>query len=124
MGSFNKWIRGEKSLSTQEQADYALNKSISSSLSLNLKHLSKLFSGIRINNTHFSIKNGQEVALIYMEGLVDKTVINVNILRPLLFKEWNEDDFWKASVSIGNIKKFNSGQTLNNLFYTAKVFYL
>ena len=59
-----------------------------------------------------------------MEGLVDKTVINVNILRPLLFKEWNEDDFWKASVSSGNIKKFNSGQTLNNLFYTAKVFYL
>ncbi len=40
-----------------------------------------------------------------MEGLVDKTVINVNILRPLLFKEWNEDDFWEASVSIGNIKK-------------------
>ena len=30
-----------------------------------------------------------------MEGLVDKTVINVNILRPLLFKEWNEDDFGK-----------------------------
>ena len=40
-----------------------------------------------------------------MEGLVDKTVINVNVLRPLLFKEWNEDDFWEASVSIGNIKK-------------------
>ena len=59
-----------------------------------------------------------------MEGIVDKTVINVNILRPLLFKEWNEDDFWEASVSIGNIKRLSSGQTLNNLFYTAKVFYL
>ncbi len=106
MGSFNKWIRGEKSLSTQEQADYALNKSISSSLSLNLKHLSKLFSGIpELITRTFPLKNGQEAALIYMEGLVDKTVINVNILRPLLFKEWNEDDFWKASVSIGNIKK-------------------
>lgn len=46
MGSFNKWIRGEKSFSTQEQANHTLNKSISSSLSLNLKHLSKLFSGI------------------------------------------------------------------------------
>ena len=45
MGPFNKWIRGEKSFSGQEQADI-LNKSISSSLSLNLKHLSKLFSGI------------------------------------------------------------------------------
>ncbi|MGQ0516111.1 spore germination protein, partial [Bacillus sp. D-CC] len=46
MGSFNKWIRSEKPFSTQEQADHTLNKSISSSLSLNLKHLSKLFSGI------------------------------------------------------------------------------
>ena len=46
MGSFNKWIRGEKSFSTKEQANHTLNKSISSSLSLNLKHLSKLFSGI------------------------------------------------------------------------------
>ena len=28
-----------------------------------------------------------------MEGLVDKTVINVDILRPSYLKEWNEDDF-------------------------------
>ncbi|NRQ68920.1 spore germination protein [Bacillus cereus] len=106
MGSFNKWIRGEKSFSTKEQANHTLNKSISSSLSLNLKHLSKLFSGIpELITRTFPLKNGQEAALIYMEGLVDKTVINVNILRPLLFKEWNEDDFWEASVSIGNIKK-------------------
>ena len=125
MGSFNKWIRGEKSFSTQEQADHTLNKSISSSLSLNLKHLSKLFSGIpELITRTFPLQNGNEAALIYMEGLVDKTVINVNILRPLLFKEWNEDDFWEASVSIGNIKRLSSGQTLNNLFYTAKVFYL
>lgn len=46
MGPFNKWIRGENLFSGQEQADHILNKSISSSLSLNLKHLSKLFSGI------------------------------------------------------------------------------
>ncbi|MDR4156863.1 spore germination protein, partial [Bacillus cereus] len=44
-----------------------------------------------------------------MEGLVDKTVINVNILRPLIFKEWNEDDFWVTSVSIGNNKKVQQG---------------
>ncbi|MGR5867346.1 spore germination protein [Bacillus cereus] len=73
---------------------------------LNLKHLSKLFSGIpELITRTFPLKNGKEAALIYMEGLVDKTVINVDILRPLLFKEWNEDDFWESSVSIGNIKK-------------------
>lgn len=85
MGSFNKWIRGEKSFSNQEQADHTLNKSISSSLSLNLKHLSKLFSGIpELITRNFPLKNGQEAALIYMEGLVDKTVINVNILHSSL----------------------------------------
>ncbi|HDR4736417.1 TPA: spore germination protein GerSA [Bacillus cereus] len=106
MGPFNKWIRGEKSFSGQEQADHILNKSISSSLSLNLKHLSKLFNGIpELITRTFPLKNGKEAALIYMEGLVDKTVINVDILRPLLFKEWNEDDFWESSISIGNIKK-------------------
>ena len=86
MGSFNKWIRGEKSFSAQEQADHTLHKPISSSLPLNLKHLSKLFSGIpELITRTFPLKNGQEAALIYMEGLVDKTVINVDILRPLLF---------------------------------------
>lgn len=125
MGPFNKWIRGEKSFSAQEQADRILNKSISSSLSLNLKHLSKLFSGIRelITRT-FPLKNGKEAALIYMEGLVDKTVINIDILRPLLFKEWNEDNFRESSVTIGNVKKFSNGQILNSPFYMVKVFYL
>lgn len=106
MGSFRKWIRGEKSFSTHEQAETVLNKEISSSMPLNLKHLSKLFSGIpELITRTFPLKNGKEAALIYMEGLVDKTVINVDILRPLLFKEWNEDDFRESSVSIGNIKK-------------------
>lgn len=98
MGSFNKWIRGEKSFSGQEQADHILNKSISSSLSLNLKHLSKLFSGIpELITRIFPLKNGKEAALIYMEGLVDKTVINMNIdkdrkkLTSLITKQLNKD---------------------------------
>nr|WP_147808910.1 spore germination protein [Bacillus sp. SH7-1] len=114
MGPFNKWIRGEKSFSTQKQADYTLNKSISSSLSLNLKHLSKLFSGIpELITRTFPLKNGQEAALIYMEGLVDKTVINVNILRPLLFKEWNEDD-WPSVFSKANVKVAPTIKILEN----------
>ncbi|PEN45428.1 spore germination protein [Bacillus wiedmannii] len=106
MESFNKWIRGENSFSAQEQADHRLNKSISSSLPLNLKHLSKLFSGIpELITRTFPLKNGKVAAIIYMEGLVDKTVINIDILRPLLFKEWNEVDCWESSVTVGNIKK-------------------
>jgi len=46
MDSFHKWLRGEKSFSTQDQADDVLNSTVSSSISTNLEQLSKLFSGI------------------------------------------------------------------------------
>ncbi len=106
MDSFHKWLRGEKSFSTQDQADDVLNSTVSSSISTNLEQLSKLFSGIpELVIRNFPLKNGQEAALVYMEGLVDKTVINTDVLRPLLFQEWNEQEFWKSSVSIGKIKK-------------------
>ena len=66
MGSFNKWIRGEKSFSTKEQANHTLNKSISSSLSLNLKHLSKLFSGIpELITRTFPLKTDRKSTYIY-----------------------------------------------------------
>lgn len=106
MDSFHKGLRGKQSFSTQEQADNVLNSMISSSISINLSHLSKLFDGIpELITRTFPLKNGQGAALVYMEGLVDKTVINIDILRPLLFQEWNEQDFWKSSVSIGQINK-------------------
>lgn len=70
MGSFNKWIRGEKSFSTQEQADHTLNKSISSSLSLNLKHLSKLFSGIpELITRNFPLKTDRKLHLYIWKDL-------------------------------------------------------
>jgi spore germination protein len=106
MDSFHKWLRGEKSFSTQEQADIVINGSVSCSMSINLEQLSKLFSGIpELVIRSFPLKSGQRVTLVYMEGLVDKNVINTDVLRPLLFQEWNEKDFWESSISIGQIKK-------------------
>lgn len=70
MGPFNKWIRGEKSFSGQEQADHILNKSISSSLSLNLKHLSKLFSGIpELITRTFPLKTEKKLLLYIWKDL-------------------------------------------------------
>jgi hypothetical protein len=40
-----------------------------------------------------------------MEGLLDKTVINVDILRPLLFKDWKKvKDDWPSSFSKASVK--------------------
>ena len=58
-----------------------------------------------------------------MEGLVDKTVINVNILRPLLFKEWNEDDFGKP-LFLSEILKVQQWADIEQSLLHGKVFYL
>ncbi|MFD6441778.1 spore germination protein [Peribacillus sp. NPDC060186] len=106
MGIFNDWLKGKSGFSTQEQADELLNSTISSSNSTNLHHLSMLFSGIpELIIRKFPLKTGQEAALVYMDGLVDKATINKEILRPLLFYELNEKNFWESAVSIGQIKQ-------------------
>jgi spore germination protein len=121
MGFFHERRRGKKSFSTQEQADSILSSTITPSLSKNLHHLSMLFSGIpELITRTFPLKTGQEAALVYMEGLVDKTAINMDILRPLLFQEWNENDFWDSSVSIGQIKKVEKWSEIEHAILNGK----
>ena len=121
MGFFHDWLRDRKAFSTQEQADNVLNETISSSISINLHHLSILFSGIpELITRTFPLKTGQEAALVYMEGLVDKTAINMDILRPLLFQEWNEKDFWESSVSISQIKKVEKWSEIEQALLNGK----
>lgn len=118
---FHDWLRGRKEFSTQEQADNVLNDTIASSLSINLDYLSMLFSGIpELIIRTFPLKIEQEAALVYMEGLVDKTAINTNILRPLLFQDWNEKDFWESSVTIGQIKKIEQWSDIEKSILNGK----
>lgn len=118
---FRQWLRGKKSFCSQEQADHVLNSTISSALSMNLKQLSMLFSGIpELTTRNFSLKTGQKAAIIYMDGLVDKTSINTDILRPLLFQEGNEKDFWESSMSIGPIKKVEKWAEIEQALLSGK----
>jgi spore germination protein len=94
MGFFHNWLRGRRAFSTQEHADNVLNSTISSSNATNLHHLSMLFTGIpELITRTFQLHTGEEVALVFMDGLVNKASINMDILRPLLFQELNEKDF-------------------------------
>lgn len=121
MSFFRHWLRGKKSFFSQEQADHALNSTIASSLSINLQQLAILFSGIpELITRTFSLKTGEEAALVYIDGLVDKTAINMDIIRPLLFQEWNEKDFWDSSVSIGQIKKIEKWSEIENALLNGK----
>ncbi|WP_027414963.1 spore germination protein [Aneurinibacillus terranovensis] len=121
MGFFHDWLKGRKAFSTQEQVDNVLNGMISSSHSTNLHHLSMLFSEIpELITRTFQLKTGQEAALVYMEGLVDKKAITMDILRPLLFQELNENDFWESAVSIGHIKKVQKWSEIEQALLNGK----
>jgi spore germination protein len=121
MSFFHDWLRGKKAFSPKEQAYNTLNETISPSISINLHHLSRLFSGIpELSTRTFPLKTGQEAALVYMDGLVDKTAINMDILRPLLFQEWNEKDFWESSVSISQIKKIEKWSVIEQALLNGK----
>ncbi|WCK55630.1 spore germination protein [Aneurinibacillus sp. Ricciae_BoGa-3] len=121
MGFFHNWLRGRKAFSTQKQADNVLNSTISSSNSTNLYYLSVLFSGIpELITRTFQLKTGQEAALVYMEGLVDKTSINMDILRPLMFEKLNEKDFSESAVSIGQIKKVQTWSEVEQALLNGK----
>ena len=70
MGSFRKWIRGEKSFFTHEQSETVLHKETSSSMPLNLKHLSKLFSGIpELITRTFPLKTEKKLLLYIWKDL-------------------------------------------------------
>jgi spore germination protein len=121
MGFFQNWLRGSPAFSTQEQADQILNDTISSSIPSNLYHLSKLFSGIPdLITRDFSLKNGEKALIVYMDGLVDKTIINKNILRPLLFKELIEQDSWESIIPVAQIKKVQEWKEIEKALLNGK----
>jgi spore germination protein len=106
MSFFRYFLRGKQAFRSQKQADDILHSTIASSTSINLQHLSMLFSGIpEITTREIPLKTGHKSVLVYMNGLVDKNVINTNILRPLLYGKYNEKDSLESAVTIGQIKK-------------------
>jgi spore germination protein len=106
MGTFRKWIRGRQTFHTQTRADEVLNDTISASITVNLQHLSKLFSEIpQLITRTLTLKTGQEAVLAYMEGLADKTIINRDIIRPLLDHKLNPEHSWEDTISVCQMKK-------------------
>lgn len=106
MSFFRYFLRGKPAFRSQKQADDILYGEIDPSVSVNLQQVSRLFSGIpEFTTREISLKTGQKAALVYMDGLVDKTVINTDILRPLLYGEFNQKDALESAVTIGQIKK-------------------
>ncbi|MED0680106.1 spore germination protein [Aneurinibacillus thermoaerophilus] len=106
MSFFRYFLRGKQAFRRQKKDHDLLHSMIASSASINLQHVSMLFSGIpEFTIREIPLKTGQKSILVYMDGLVDKNVINTDILRPLLYGEYNEKDSLESAVTIGQIKK-------------------
>ncbi|MED4582405.1 spore germination protein [Brevibacillus choshinensis] len=77
---------------------------ISTDLSVNLRKLHAIFSDAPdLITTKFLMKqSNQSALLVYLDGMVDKSIINNNVLRPLLFESITYTDMNHLDISLGS----------------------
>jgi spore germination protein len=117
--SFFRW--DTQALHNQKQADRILNSLISPSISTNLQQVAMLFSGIpELTTRELSLKTGQQAALVYLDGLVDKTMINTDILRPLIYGEYHEKDSLESALTMGQINRVQKWSEIEQALLVGK----
>jgi spore germination protein len=121
MSFFRYLPRNTQALQNQKEADNILNSLIAPSISTNLQQIDMLFSGIpELTTRKILLKTGQQAALVYLDGLVDKTVINTDILRPLIYGEYNETDSLESAVTMGQIKRIQKWSEIEQALLVGK----
>ncbi|QOS99600.1 spore germination protein [Brevibacterium sp. JNUCC-42] len=79
---------------------------IHSSMYTNLTKLEKIFSGIpELTIRELPLKSGEKALLVYLDGLVDKTIVNRDIVHPLLVTESLYPEKIESVLCVGKIKK-------------------
>ncbi|MCY9663891.1 spore germination protein [Paenibacillus alginolyticus] len=100
MGTIRRWLNGIRSAPTQKLTD-PFNPTISGSLENNLQTLSTMFSHAPdLVTRRFQLRSGENAVIIYLEGLIDKSAINNNILKPLMYEINSVNDIWNSSTTI------------------------
>ncbi|CAN7257474.1 spore germination protein [Paenibacillus sp. LjRoot56] len=103
---FSNWFGKKKYRSAQEQVNQPPSNTISTSLVQNITYLHSQFSQTPdLVVRHFIIKkSGDQAALVYLNGLVDKNSINNNVLRPLQSETGNGIAVDDITVNVGQIQ--------------------
>lgn len=79
---------------------------IHSSMYTNLTKLETIFSGIpQLTMRELPLKSGEKALLVYLDGLVDKTIVNRDIVHPLLVTESLYPEKIESVLFVGKIKK-------------------
>ncbi|MEV2478697.1 spore germination protein [Paenibacillus larvae] len=117
MVSIFDWLKGKRTYVPQKQPEYK----ITSSITLNTKHLSEIFNGIpEFVCKELVLKNKNKAAIAYIDGLTDKVLINRDIIRPLLYEEWDEQYLFESSISMGTVKKNGDWREIEQAILSGK----
>ncbi|CAH1213804.1 Spore germination protein B1 [Paenibacillus allorhizoplanae] len=113
---FSNWFGKKKYRSVQEQVNQPPSNTISTSLVHNLTFLQSQFSQTPdLVVRHFIIKkSGDQAALVYLNGLVDKNAINNNVLRPLQSETGNGIAVDDITVHVGQIQSLFTWSHVEN----------
>lgn len=113
---FSNWFGRKKYRSVPEQVIQPPSDIISTSLVQNLTYLHSQFSLTPdMVVRHFIIKqSGDQAALVYLSGLVDKNAINNNVLRPLQFETGNGNAVDDITVNVGQVQSLYTWPHVEN----------
>ncbi|MFC5450004.1 spore germination protein [Paenibacillus aestuarii] len=104
MGTIRRWLKGTK-LAPNMKPSFQPNQQISGVLEDNQLTLQALFTHAPDLVTHqFQLRTGDKALLVYMDGLIDKTAINDNILDPLMNEVETVNDIWNSSITVAKTK--------------------
>lgn len=120
MKNLYEWMRGMRSQDSR-QPDEPARTSIASSLAENSRQLSILFDGFPdLTIRRLQSKSGLGVMLAYLDGLVDKKLINTDIIRPILYEKPTDPSDGLSSVPISPVKKIRDWSNIEQAILSGK----
>lgn len=90
-----------------EQVKHPPSDTISTSLVQNITYLHSQFSQTPdlVVRHFFIMQSGDQAALVYLSGLVDKNTINNNVLRSLQFEKGYSSALDDITVNVGEVER-------------------
>jgi spore germination protein len=115
-----RWLKGIKSDPIMKSS-VPLNQSISGVLDDDITTIQDFFTfAPDLCIRQFQLKTGDNAVLVYLEGLIDKSAINNNILYPLMYEIESVSDIWSSSISIAKTDVATLWSDLENAIFQGK----
>lgn len=115
-----RWLKGMKS-DPSKQSSVPLHQTISGVLENDLATLQSFFTfAPDLVTRQFQLRTGDKAVLVYLEGLIDKSAINNNILYPLMYELESINDIWNSSITIAKTEMITLWTDVENAIFQGK----